>query len=252
MTSNQLRQNIGIGPQYFSWSNDKKSVNNCRHAKLCLYMSPSKQPAMINVLCALHMGHGDTNNDSSEMSSEVADFCGNISRIFKTSYKATAKQAFINPNLQKSSNWKDKYNKIGLHGFAAAGTIIKPGEVICVLMDSATGKLSYYSYTGDTLGRVKNSNIEYTGNIGIVTICIEYTKTFKGGDKIYMPNACKSVIRVVPANLCYRTSNGRVIGICYSSLSVFKRFNFVPNMCANNGIYPLLSCVKVKGEIFFF
>ena len=82
------------------------------------------------------------------------------------------------------------------------------------------------------VGRVNDSILEYNGNIGVVTISIEYTKVFTGGDKNYMPNACKSVVRVKNTNECYRTSDGRVVGMYYSSLSILKQFNFIPNICS--------------------
>lgn len=112
------------------------------------------------------------------------------------------------------------------------GRLIEPDDIICVITEPTTGRIFEKTYTGSEVARVNDSILEYNGNVSIVTISLEYTKIFRGGDKDYMPNACKSVVRVKNTNECYRTSDGCVIGVYYSSLSILKRFNFIPNICS--------------------
>ena len=234
MTTNQLRQNMSVLPEYMSWSLDKaqSQLMTCEKANYTCTYGSGKEIAVVNVLCALHMGGGDTNNDSSEMSSEVAKICGVSNRIFKMTYKTEQGQLFTNPNQQLQTQWQDKYSKLGEHGYADVGTIIKPNDIICVISDPSSGRMLEKTYTGTDIARVKDAILEYSGNVGSVTIAIEYTKTFKGGDKHYMPNACKSVVRIKNTNECLRTPDGRVVGVYYSSLSVLKRFSLVPHFCS--------------------
>ena len=234
MTTNQLRQNMGSLPEYRSWVVNKaqSQLITCESPNTVSDYAPGREEAVMNVLCALHMGGGDTNNDSSEISTEVANQCAISNRIFKMTYKTESGQVFANPNMQRQSIWQHKYDKINRQGFVAVGKLIEPDDIICVITEPSSGRIIEKTYTGIEIGRVNDSILEYNGNIGIVTISIEYTKIFTGGDKNYMPNACKSVVRVKNTNECYRTSDGRVVGMYYSSLSILKRFNFIPNICS--------------------
>lgn len=233
MTLNQLRQNVGCVSEYTSLSNDKAQSHLVvsEETNYACTVKPGKPNVGMNVLCALHMGNGDTNNDSSEISSEVAANCGIINKLFKMTYKAEHGQIFINPNMFKQRGWQNKYRKLNNQGYAKIGAIIEPGDIICVISDSVSERIIEKTYTGNNVGRVKEGFKEYNGNIGSVTIVIEFTLVFKSGDKIYMPNACKSVVKVVDANRCYKTLQGRIVGANYSSLSVLKRLNSVPGKC---------------------
>ena len=234
MTTNQLRQNMASLPEYRSWTVNKaqSQLITCESPNTTSDYAPGREETVMNVLCALHMGGGDTNNDSSEISTEVANQCAISNRIFKMTYKTEPGQVFANPNMQRRSIWQHKYDKINQQGFASVGKLIEPEDIICVITEPSSGRIIEKTYTGTEVGRVNDSILEYNGNIGVVTISIEYTKVFTGGDKNYMPNACKSVVRVKNTNECYRTSDGRVVGMYYSSLSILKRFNFIPNICS--------------------
>ena len=234
MTTNQLRQNKNSLPEYRSWTVNKaqSQLITCESPNTTSDYAPCREDTVMNVLCALHMGGGDTNNDSSEISTEIANQCGISNRIFKMSYKTDTGQVFANPNMQRQRIWQHKYDKIGEQGFSPVGRLIEPDDIICVITEPTTGRIFEKTYTGSEVARVNDSILEYNGNVSIVTISLEYTKIFRDGDKDYMPNACKSVVHVKNTNECYRTSDGRVIGVYYSSLSILKRFNFIPNICS--------------------
>ena len=234
MTTNQLRQNMNVMPEWSSWSVNKgqNHLISCESPNTTCDYAPGRSDAVMNVLCALHMGGGDTNNDSSEISSEVASQCGITNRMFKMTYKAENGQVFTNPNMQKQRTWLKKYDKLGEQGFASVGSIIKPNDIICAIIDSGSGRIIEKTYAGSEIGRVNDSILEYNGTIPSVTISIEYTKIFRGGDKQYMANACKTVVRIKDTNECFRTSDGRVIGANYSSVSLYKPFNALPHICS--------------------
>lgn len=150
MTTNQLRQNMASLPEYRSWTVNKaqSQLITCESPNTTSDYAPGREETVMNVLCALHMGGGDTNNDSSEISTEVANQCAISNRIFKMTYKTEPGQVFANPNMQRRSIWQHKYDKINQQGFASVGKLIEPEDIICVITEPSSGRIIEKTYTG--------------------------------------------------------------------------------------------------------
>ena len=198
-------------------------------------LEPHTTQAVMNLLCAMYSGRGDTEEDSCEISDDIPlSALGTFLRCSIEKHTTELSESYINPNMSKDYDSSLEYSNLNERGWVRVGTLLNPNDVISCMVSSRNNKLTIVRWLKKSVGLVKEVNlfVSLKGKGGAqsrtLTITTVYEITIETGNKYYITNACKTVARVIPACMMPMTEDGRNVSICYSNRSIIKRYNMIP------------------------
>ena len=235
MTSNQNTQLPSTLPDYYGAINTvgQNQMVAVESSYIRSTFDPPYKIPCINLLVAMYAGDGNTEEDSSAVSSEVVNsLMGSMLRTGIINHKAEPGERFINKNMLKEfyNNPISQYSKLNQNGWVDVGTTLNQGDIVMVYSKIKDGQKEFVVKVWDNPkpGRVKRVFFRKTRNQMVLTIICDYMMNIVSGNKVYFTNSCKSVLTEVPACQMPRTEDGEILSIVYSQTSVIKRDNTIP------------------------
>jgi hypothetical protein len=137
-------------------------------------------------------------------------------------------QVFTNPNLT-GPNQMVKYNKLGPNGWAIMGTIARQTDILITVFNNTTKQMTHYTWDEPHIGRV-NSVGFYTAEdkTKILTLVVTYSVEILDGDKMWIPNVCKTICVLLNSSELLVTATGKVVTCNTSFEGMMNRFNMNP------------------------